>query len=373
MRIAAARAAGVMRVTWIVAAGALAVACTATPSPRSATSSPSTTPRSTASAVAERLDAVMKGIDGFSGSVLVLRGEDVLLSKGYGLADAARGTANGPRTRFRIGSLTKQFTGAAVLLLQQRGLLTVNDQVCGYLDKCPAAWEAITLHHLLTHTSGVPEVTELPQFEDARGRPTTPSMQLDWARSMPLEFQPGSSFRYSNTGYLALGVIIERVSGESYEDFVQSAILKPTGMADSGYDTGDDGLAVGYSSGTTLAYPINMVVPHAAGALYSTAPDLLRWERALVSGKVLDGPGTRAMTTSAVDITERTGFGYSYGLFVSLDPTRPFLVHNGGIDGFLSDLSHNSATGVTIVVLTNHEDAPNLDFIRDSLAQAVSE
>ena len=93
-----------------------------------------------------------------------------------------------------------------------------------------------------------------------------------------MDFTPGSSFRYSNTGYLALGLVIEKVSGTSYEDFIQSAILEPLQMADSGYDTGDDDVAVGYSTGTTLAFPINMVVPHAAGALYSTAPDLHRWQ-----------------------------------------------------------------------------------------------
>ena len=361
-----------MRNAGFVAVIGVTAACAATSAPPTVTSLPPTAPRSPDSALTARLEAVMNGIDGFSGSVLVARGEELLLSKGYGLADAARGTANDPQTRYRIGSLTKQFTGTAVLLLQQRGLLRVDDPVCRYLDRCPAAWKAITIHHVLTHTAGLPNVTELPQFEKARGLPTTASRQLDWVRPLPLEFTPGSTFAYSNTGYLAAGLVIEKVSGVSYEEFVQSAILRPLGLADSGYDTGDDGLAMGYSSGTTLAFPINMVVPHAAGALYSTAPDLLRWERALVSGTVLDASGTKAMTTSAVDTTERAGFGYSYGLFVSLDPRKPVVAHDGGIDGFLSHLSHNSATGLTVVVLTNHEDAPNLDFVVDSLTQAAS-
>ena len=155
----------------------------------------------------------MDGVHGFSGSVLVARGDKVLLSKGYGLADADGGTANGPTTRFRIGSITKQFTGAAILLLQQQGRLTVRDPVCRYLATCPDAWNPITLHHLLTHTSGLPNVTDLAQFQSARGRPTTPAQQLDWVGDLPLEFPPGSTFRYSNTGYLALGLVIEKVSG----------------------------------------------------------------------------------------------------------------------------------------------------------------
>ena len=311
----------------------------------------------------------MDGVHGFSGSVLVARGDKVLLSKGYGLADAAGGTANGPTTRFRIGSITKQFTGAAILLLQQQGRLTVKDPVCRYLATCPDAWKPITLHHLLTHTSGLPNVTDLPQFQSARGRPTTPAQQLDWVRDLSLEFTPGSTFRYSNTGYLALGLVIEKVSGTSYEDFMQTAILKHLGMADSGYDTGDDGVAVGYTTGTTLAFPINMAVPHAAGALYSTAPDLLRWQLALLRGNLLDAGGTATMTTPAVDTTDQPGLGYSYGIYVSLDPAQRVLGHEGGIDGFMSRLRHDTSTGITVVVLTNHEDAPRLEYIDEVLTQ----
>jgi CubicO group peptidase (beta-lactamase class C family) len=313
----------------------------------------------------------MDRIFGFSGSVLVARGDDVLLSKGYGLADASRGTANEPTTRFRIGSVTKQFTGAAILLLQQQKRLTVRDSVCRYLATCPPAWKPITLHHALTHTSGLPNVTDLPQWEDGRDEPVTPTQQLEWVRDLPLDFAPGSEFRYSNTGYLALGLVIEKVTGTTYEDYIQTSILKPLGMADSGYDTGDDRVAVGYTTGTTLAFPINMTVPHAAGALYSTAPDLLRWQHALLAGKLLDPNGTKMMTTPAVDITDLYGFGYSYGIFVGLDPAHRVLVHEGGIDGFLSRLSHDTSTGITVVVLTNHEDTTRLQHIAEVLTESA--
>ena len=151
---------------------------------------------------------------------------------------------------------------------------------------------------------------------------------------------------------------------------MQTAILKPLGMADSGYDTGDDGVAVGYTTGTTLAFPINMVFPHAAGALYSTAPDLLRWQLSLLAR---DACWTRAerqtMTTPAVDTTDQPGLGYSYGIYVSLDPAQRVLGHEGGIDGFRSRLRHDTSTGITVVVLTNHEDAPGLEYIDEVLTQ----
>ena len=301
----------------------------------------------------------MDGFDGFSGTVLVARGEEVLLSKGFGLADAARATPNGPTTRFRIGSITKQFTAAAILLLQQQGRLTVKDPICRYLPTCPDAWQAITIHHALTHTSGLPNSTDLPQINDARDRPMTPAQQLKLVGNLPLEFTPGSDFQYCNTGYLALGLVIEKVSGTSYEDFLQTAILKPLGMADSGYDTGDDGVAVGYTTGTTPAFPISMVSTHAAGALYSTAPDLLRWQLSLLAGTLLDASGTAAMTTPAVDSTDDPGLGYSYGIFIRVDsPAHRALMHEGDIDGFHSRLSHNTSTGLTVVVLPTTRTPP---------------
>ncbi len=322
--------------------------------------------------VEQRLDDVVGGYD-FSGAVLVARGDEVLLSQGHGLADAARGTPNGASTRFRIGSVTKQFTGAAILLLQQDGELSVADRACTHLTICPAGWQRITIEQLLTHTSGIPEVTEQPQFEVARGRPTTPEQQLAWVRGLPLDFPPGTSFRYSNSGYLLLGLVIERLSGQSYSAFLQARIFGPLGMSDSGYDTGADGVAVGYSEGTTLAFPIDMVVPFAAGGLYSTVEDLHRWQTALVGGRVLDAAGTAAMLTSHVDDTERSGYGYSYGVFVSLDPAEPLIVHDGGIDGFAADLTHNRDTRVTVALLSNHEDGPDLDVLTGALMTAVGD
>lgn len=359
----ATRAARARAVTGLVAVGILAAACSVPSSSGGATTSPTTTSRSsTAAGVAARLEQAMDVFHGFSGTVLVARGDQVLLNKGYGLSDAASGTANGPTTRFRIGSITKQFTAAAILLLQQQGRLSVKDPICRYLPTCPHAWQAITIHQALTHTSGLPNSTDLPEINDAR-KPITPAQQLKLLGNLPLEFTPGSDFQYCNTGYLALGLVIEKVSGTSYEDFLQRAILKPVGMADSGYDTGDDGVAVGYTTGTTLAFPISMVVPYAAGALYSTAPDLLRWQLSLLAGTLLDASGTAAMTTPAVTTTDEPGLGYSYGIFVTLDPNHRVLIHEGDIDGFHSRLSHDTSNGVTVVLLTNHEDAPRLQHI----------
>src|SRR5579863_7465067 len=173
----------------------------------------------------------------FMGSVLVARGDEVLLSKGYGSANLEWNIPNSPATKFRLGSITKQFTAASILLLEERGKLKTDDPVKKYMPDAPAAWDKITIFNLLTHTSGIPSFTSFPDYRSTEGTTTTPKALVDRFRDKPLEFQPGEKWNYSNSGYVLLGYLLEKVSGQSYADFVTENILKPVGMKDSGYDS----------------------------------------------------------------------------------------------------------------------------------------
>ena len=239
----------------------------------------------------------------FMGSVLVARGDDVLFSKSYGSANLEWNIPNTPATKFRIGSMTKQFTAASILLLEERGKLKVDDPVKKYMPDAPAAWDKITLFNVLTHSAGLPNFTSFPEYAKLQAFPITPEKIVATFKDKPLDFEPGAKFSYSNSGYVLLGYLIEKISGESYEKFLQDNIFTPLGMKDSGYDSNSaiiERRASGYSpspAGPVNAEYVHMSVPHGAGALYSTTQDLLKWQLALYGGKVLKPESLAKMTT----------------------------------------------------------------------------
>ena len=173
----------------------------------------------------------------FMGAVLVARGGDVILSKGYGFANLEWDIPNSPTTKFRLGSITKQFTAASILLLEERGKLTLDDPIKKHMPDAPAAWDKITIYNLLTHTSGIPNFTNLPEYRSLKLEDTPVAKTVATVRDKPLEFAPGEKMSYSNSGYLVLGYVIERISGGSYAKFVTDNIFTPLGMKDSGYDS----------------------------------------------------------------------------------------------------------------------------------------
>jgi CubicO group peptidase (beta-lactamase class C family) len=183
----------------------------------------------------EYLSAAAK--QGFTGSALVAKDGKVIFSKGYGMANAEWDIPNTPQTKFRLGSITKQFTAASILLLQERGKLSVQDPVCKFIAECPKAWEPITIHHLLTHTSGIPSYTDVKSPEEFRKlclTPVTPAGFVDSFKSKPLEFPVGERMKYDNSGYFMLGYIIEKVSGQSYEATPTTVYLKTAPRATHG-------------------------------------------------------------------------------------------------------------------------------------------
>ncbi len=234
-----------------------------------------------------------------SGSVLVEQ-NGMLFSKGYNLADVDAQIPNTPQTRFRIGSNTKQFTAMAILILQDRGKLHVQDHICRYIPACPADWQPITIEELLTHSSGIPDYTNFPDFVSTWTQPTTPEALIARFKDYPLDFTPGSVFRYSSSGYVLLGYIIERVSGESYATFLHENIFAPLKMNNTGYDTTYPALpqhATGYYANRSKPDPYDMSVLYAAGALYSTVEDLYLWDTALMAGKLVSRQALDAMFT----------------------------------------------------------------------------
>ena len=303
---------------------------------------------------------VMNDLDDFRGAVLVARGDDVMLSEGFGAADVEAGIPNEPTTRFRLGSVTKQFTGLAILILREQGLLDVTASVCNYLAPCPDAWQTITIENLVAHTSGIPDYTELADYEATKAVPTTPGALISRVRDLPLEREPGANFSYSNSNYAVLGAVIESVSSMTYEEFLRTNIFEPLGMSDTGYESEGDGLAVGYSVADEKADAIDMSVPYAGGALSSTVTDLLRWNQAVAAGTAAAGQATTDMLTPIETITDASWFGYGYGIYVSTKEDGPLAFHDGRIDGFSSVLVNDVGNDITVVILSNTSDSGDL-------------
>lgn len=290
----------------------------------------------------------------FMGSVLVARGDETLFSKGYGSANLEWNIPNSPNTKFRLGSVTKQFTAAAILLLDERGKLKIDDLVRKFVPDAPAAWDKITLYHLLTHTSGIPNFTNFPDYRSQEPFPATPEQLVARFRDKPLDFQPGEKWSYSNSGYVLLGYVLEKASGESYQAFLQKNIFDPLGMKDSGYDSNSAVIksrASGYAPSDNGGFPLNagfihMSIPFSAGALYSTTEDLLKWERGLFGGKVLSLASLAKMTTPFKE-------DYACGVSVRTIKGHKVIDHGGGIEGFTTFLAYYPESKTTVISLSN--------------------
>jgi len=316
----------------------------------------------------EYLAAVEK-IDRFSGTVLIARDGKPILSKGIGMANREWDIPNTPATAMRLGSVTKQFTSAAIMLLQERGKLSTSDLICKYISECPAAWEPITIRQVLTHTSGIPNYTDAPDFAKKAILPISTSDLLVDYKSKPLDFAPGEKFNYSNSGYHLLGLIVEKASGKSYKDFLQENIFTPLGLNDTGYDSHENIIkhrAAGYTrkgEGFVNAAYMDMLIPFAAGALYSTTEDLLKWDQALYTDKLLTQKSRDEMFTPAKGT-------YAYGWNVGKRGNHRSISHGGGIYGFATQIARYPDDRVTVIVLSNVEGASS-GMVANNLASIV--
>ena len=337
-----------------------------------AAASPAVPAAEIAQRAGEYLEAQAR-VNGFSGAVLVARDGVPVVSRAWGWANAEWEIANTPETKFRLGSITKQFTAAVVLRLEQRQALKLDDPICTFLDPCPAAWQPITVRHLLTHTSGIPSYTGLPDYRATMMMPRTAEQMVGVFRDLPLEFQPGERFKYSNSGYFLLGVVIETVSGTTYERALGDEIFGPLGMHDSGYDWSEPLLprrAGGYArrDGRLVnALHLDMQQPYAAGSLYSTVGDLLKWDQALYTDRVLPAAAREAMFTPFKD-------NYALGWTVTPPERAPSgrrqVGHGGGINGFSTMFLRVPEDRVAVIVLGNVENVNAGSIARDLMAIA---
>jgi CubicO group peptidase (beta-lactamase class C family) len=279
----------------------------------------------------------------FMGSVLLAKEGKIIFSKGYGMADLEWNVPNSSTTRFNIASMTKQFTAASILLLEDRGKLNTNEPVKKYLTDAPRSWDKITIYNLLTHTSGI-------SGDAAKYEPGSPDKLV--FNDKPLDFQPGEQWAYTNLGYIVLGYLIEKISGQTYEEFVQQNIFKPLGMNDSGlfsFVTIIPRRASGYwpgGNGLENADRPDTRYGFSAGALYSTTEDLLRWEEGLFGGKVLSPASLRKMTTPFKS-------DYACGLHVKRVNGRLMIEHDGNNIGFNADMAYYPEDRVAVIVLAN--------------------
>ena len=308
-----------------------------------------------------RMDQIVRSyVDAgtFAGAVLVASGGNAVVSKAYGLANVEWNVPATPSTRFKIASITKQFTAAAILLLEERGTLKIDDLVKMHLPEAPAAWDRITLFHLLTHTAGFPGLQSpatgrQPPVESPDG---TVAGYVAALMQRPLESTPGERFSYTNAGYFVLGHLIQKLTGQTYEAFLRDHIFTPLGMTDTVLDTP---AAITRRAGSytvtpnglvNASYASDRVTPNSAAGLYSTTEDLLRWQTALYGGKVLSKASLQNMTMPSKG-------EYGLGVYIRTIDGRRMATHGGGVPTF-ANLTYFLDRGISVVVIGNVSTAP---------------
>ena len=295
-------------------------------------------------------------------SVLVSRNGKIIYSKGFGYADIGNRVPFTVETKSRIGSITKQFTASAILKLQEEGKLSVNDKLSKFIPDFPRGDE-VTIHHLLTHTSGIHSYTNKPHFSKTVNLEVTPEEVIDSFKSDPYDFNPGEKFLYNNSGYFLLGYIVEKVSGQSLDDYLRNTFFNPLGMKNTGIHKSKPileneayGYAYTYNGEFEKAINWDMSRAGGAGALYSTAYDLYLWNEAIFNGKALNEESIKSAFNPVVlnDGKKADELGwYGYGWVISEDRGLRRISHGGGLEGFNSEIRRYPDINVTICVLQN--------------------
>jgi CubicO group peptidase (beta-lactamase class C family) len=311
--------------------------------------------------VKQKLNAYFNSLtetDSFSGSVLVAQKGRVILRRGYGMADYEEGIPNRPRTVFAIASLTKAFTAMSIMILEERGLISVNDPISLYVPESPYGND-ITIHQLLRMTSGLYRMLDNPDLWGVLDQYHTPEDLLDYFITRPLRFAPGSQWEYSNSCYITLGVIIERVTGMTYREFIQENILGPLRMRSTSYDpTGTDFAcrkAVGYDDITTtpptVSFFVHPTITFSAGSIYSTVNDMYKWDQAMYSEKLVSFETLQRMFTPG------DHYKYGYGWFIdNLEVDGKLYKHVwhwGAYIGFHSFFARLVDEKITVILLRN--------------------
>lgn len=324
----------------------------------------------------------------FMGAVLVAKGDTVLFRGVYGKANYEQNQPLTLTSRFRLASISKQFTAAAILHLQDEGELSVDDPVCKWIQPCPAAWAPIRIRHLLSHTSGIPDLMARPGWGLRRTTPATLSELTEDSKRFGLQFAPGTKIRYDNAAFNLAAAIVEKASGQPFATYLQQTFFTPLGMADTGLDLdgADHGAIMGYANypGGLAAQPnANTSIVAGAGAVYSTLDDLLAWQRALHHGRLLK-PATygQMLADHAPADTKPNERGHrrrdwGYGVFVNSlgEQVEPAfhdrqIYHTGSWGGFRNLMLYQPDADVTVIVLSNNYHLRDQVFLISQQAMA---
>ena len=295
-------------------------------------------------------------------SVAVIRGRDTLVMAGFGLADIAAHRPATPATIYEIGSNTKQFTSAAIMRLVEQHKLSIDDELSKYLPQIPLHGNRVTIRQLLTHTSGIHSYTEVAAWKAHWAEDLTPDSIMGFVAKDTFDFAPGTRYKYDNSGYVLLGMVIEKVSGQSYAKYLESEFFKPLGLTHTSYCPShptDPAFASGYSKKDDGVMPheyLSLTQPFAAGSLCSTVGDFVQWQRALAGGKVVS-PESFALMSTAATLNNGEHIRYGFGLMPGEMLGHKNINHSGGIPGFATMAYYFPADTLSVVVFTNYDGA----------------
>lgn len=314
----------------------------------------------TAQNLEQEIDAILNEQyehEGPGATALIYKNGEVIYRKGFGYANLELGVKMQPEHVFEIGSITKQFTAIAILMLEEQGKLKVDDEITKFIPDYPTNGKTITIHHLLNHTSGIKSYTAMESFRDKARVDLTPSELIDVFKNEPMDFDPGEQYRYNNSGYVILGYIIEVITGAPYEEFVQNNFFDKLGMKNSHYGSHSKIIknrAYGYQDkgGYVNADYLSMTLPYAAGSLMSNIDDLLIWQKALNTHQLISkSTYDRAINGSTLNNGEKIGYGY--GLGAGTIQGSKSISHGGGIFGYTTQGIYLPEEDVFVSVLTN--------------------
>lgn len=338
-------------------------------------------------AIPEASDSQLAGIEAIvsaafapaaaGGAVLVARDERVLFRRAYGYADRALDVPIRPDHVFAIGSITKEFTGAAILRLVSEGRIALDADVRAYVPDFNTHDRRVTVEHVLTHTGGLPNIVDLPEFESLARHPHSVDALLRHTRDVRAHFEPGSGFRYSDTGYFLLGAIIEKVTGRTYTEYIEQVIVRPLGMSRT--HVADErvlkGMTRGYvvTAGVVLNAPyMDTTVPYAAGAIVSTVDDLFTWHRALRAGKVIPLPLLEKAWEGRV-LPDGVHSGYGFGFKTCRIGDRRSVSHGGFVNGFGAQALMLRDDRIDVIVLVNNQsDIPDAGRLARRIARYLA-
>ncbi len=320
----------------------------------------------------EKIDAIMQSYyaaDEPGGALLIAKDGDIVFEKAYGMANLELNVPMEEHMVFEIGSITKQFTAVAILMLMEEGKLSLDDDITKFIEDYPKHGHHISIHHLLTHTSGIKSYTSLNRWMEDVRKDYEPLQFIDYFKNEPMDFAPGEKFLYNNSAYFILGYVIEKASGMSYEEFLETRIFQPLGMENSYYGSQLELIpnrAYGYQGGDGFknAQYVSLTQPYAAGSIMSTVEDMYKWQEALKDKTLISGESLqKAHTNYSLNNGEKIDYGYGW-MIREIQDSRS-IEHGGGIFGYTCNGIWLPEEDIYVILLTNRDDvAPGIPSTR---------